>query len=85
MHECLLAAEQRTSFSVQRHAAVARSCDHMVLLRLCSSRVYPLPANAEETAQQARAAAQRAWESGVKRQRIELLLPLIGATDLDDW
>jgi hypothetical protein len=50
-----------------------------------SSRVYPLPANAEETAQQARAAAQRAWEGGIKRQRIELLLPLIGATDLDDW
>lgn len=53
--------------------------------QLCSSRIYPLPANAEETAQQARAAAQRAWEAGVKRQRIELLLPLIGATDLDDW
>lgn len=28
---------------------------------------------------------QRAWEAGIKRHRVELLLPLIGATDLDDW
>lgn len=34
---------------------------------------------------QAVAAIQSAWEAGVTRQRIELLLPLIGATDLDDW
>ncbi len=27
----------------------------------------------------------RAWQAGVRRQRVELLLPLIGATDLDDW
>jgi hypothetical protein len=35
--------------------------------------------------QQAAAACRRAWEAGVRRQRVELLLPLIGATDLDDW
>ncbi|WIA29393.1 hypothetical protein OEZ86_011897 [Tetradesmus obliquus] len=34
---------------------------------------------------QAVAAIQAAWKAGIKRQRIELLLPLIGATDLDDW
>jgi hypothetical protein len=77
--------QQNVHHAVQLCAAVPWSCDHSMPLRLCSSRVYPLPANAEETAQQARAAAQRAWESGIKRQRIELLLPLIGATDLDDW
>ena len=33
----------------------------------------------------AQAAAVRAWQAGVRRQRVELLLPLIGATDLDDW
>jgi hypothetical protein len=33
---------------------------------------------------QAAAAVQSAWEAGVTRQRVELLLPLIGATDLDD-
>ncbi len=27
----------------------------------------------------------RAWQAGIRRQRVELLLPLIGATDLDDW
>jgi len=31
------------------------------------------------------AAAVRAWQAGIRRQRVELLLPLIGATDLDDW
>lgn len=34
---------------------------------------------------QAVAAIEAAWKAGIKRQRIELLLPLIGATDLDDW
>mmetsp|Transcript_951 Transcript_951/g.2906 ORF Transcript_951/g.2906 Transcript_951/m.2906 type:complete len:209 (+) Transcript_951:59-685(+) len=48
-------------------------------------RVWPIPRDAEETAQEARAAVQRAWADGIKRQRVELLLPLIGATDLDDW
>jgi hypothetical protein len=30
-------------------------------------------------------AIETAWQAGVKRQSVELLLPLIGATDLDDW
>jgi hypothetical protein len=34
---------------------------------------------------QAVTAIETAWQAGIKRQRIELLLPLIGATDLDDW
>lgn len=34
---------------------------------------------------QAAAAVEAAWKDGIRRQRIELLLPLIGATDLDDW
>lgn len=33
---------------------------------------------------QAAAAIEAAWRAGIKRQRVELLLPLIGATDLDD-
>lgn len=57
-----------------------------VLFRtVCSVKTWPVPRDAEETAQQAQAAALRAWQDGVKRQRVELLLPLIGATDLDDW
>ena len=35
--------------------------------------------------EQAMNAAKRAHAAGVRRQRMELLLPLIGATDLDDW
>lgn len=31
------------------------------------------------------AACERAYAAGVRRQRVELLLPLIGATDIDDW
>ncbi|EIE25438.1 hypothetical protein COCSUDRAFT_13233, partial [Coccomyxa subellipsoidea C-169] len=44
-----------------------------------------LPRGPEELVDQALSASQRAFADGVKRQRIELLLPLIGATDLDDW
>ena len=44
-----------------------------------------IPRGPQETVQQAAAACRRAWEAGVRRQRIDLLLPLIGATDLDDW
>lgn len=46
---------------------------------------YPIPQNAEQVAQQALAACQRAWKDGVRRQQLELLLPLIGASDIDDW
>ena len=44
-----------------------------------------VPRGPEETAQQALAACVRAYKDGVLRHRVELLLPLIGATDLDDW
>ena len=44
-----------------------------------------IPRGPQETVQQALAACTRAWEAGQRRQRVELLLPLIGATDLDDW
>ena len=52
---------------------------------LCrTSKVY-LPKGPEQVVEQAMLAVQRAWQDGVKRQSLELLLPLIGATDLDDW
>eukprot|EP00951_Prasinocladus_malaysianus_P046900 scaffold648045_cov35-Prasinocladus_malaysianus.AAC.2 len=44
-----------------------------------------VPRGPEETAQQALAACLRAYKGGIMKQRMELLLPLIGATDLDDW
>jgi hypothetical protein len=49
--------------------------------------VLPVPAKPDDQVTQAAAAITAAWAegSGLRRQRIELLLPLIGATDLDDW
>lgn len=44
-----------------------------------------IPRGPQETVQQAAAACIRAFQAGVRRQRVELLLPLVGATDLDDW
>lgn len=48
-------------------------------------RPIPIPASPEETVDQAASATRAAWMNGVSRQCVELLLPLIGATDLDDW
>jgi hypothetical protein len=44
-----------------------------------------LPSSTDRQVALARAAAQAAFEAGVTRQRLLLMLPLIGATDLDDW
>ena len=52
---------------------------------VCRQKVYAVPQNAEQVSQQALAASLRAHADGKSRQRLELLLPLIGATDLDDW
>ena len=49
------------------------------------SQSVPLPQSSAQQTQQAAAAIVSAWKDGVKRQHVELLLPLIGATDLDDW
>ncbi|DBA95240.1 hypothetical protein WJX82_003981 [Trebouxia sp. C0006] len=46
---------------------------------------HRIPQDADSVAQQALAACQRAFKAGVRRQQLELLLPLIGATDIDDW
>lgn len=49
------------------------------------SNTRPVPASPELQISQAVTAIEQAWQAGVRRQRLELLLPLIGATDLDDW
>lgn len=48
-------------------------------------KLAPLPRGTDEIVEQATKACLRAWADGVSRQSVELLLPLIGATDLDDW
>ncbi len=52
-----------------------------------TSRTTPLqvPTSAEATVEQATATVLRAYNEGILRQRIQFLLPLIGATELDDW
>lgn len=45
----------------------------------------PLPQKPADIIDQAFTSCSRAYEDGILRQRVELVLPLIGATDLDDW
>ncbi|GAB4823859.1 hypothetical protein N2152v2_010905 [Parachlorella kessleri] len=44
-----------------------------------------VPKGPKDQVDQAAAACERAFKAGHSRQRVELLLPLIGATDIDDW
>lgn len=53
--------------------------------RCCRQPQVRLPSSKEEIIIQAHKACIAAWKAGVKRQKIQILLPLIGATILDDW
>ncbi len=46
--------------------------------------VLAVPEKPAEQVAQAAAAIESAYKAGIKYQRVEMLLPLIGATDLDD-
>lgn len=48
-------------------------------------RQYSLPVTLEESVNQAKSACRYAIKDGLRRLQLEVLLPLIGATDLDDW
>jgi hypothetical protein len=43
------------------------------------------PQGTAEIVRQCYQAVKAAYVAGVKRQRVEIILPLIGATDIDDW
>jgi len=43
------------------------------------------PQGTAEIVKQCYQATKKAYMAGVNRQRVELILPLIGATDIDDW
>ena len=47
--------------------------------------IIALPQSASQQTTQATAAITAAYKAGIQRQSVEILLPLIGATDLDDW
>eukprot|EP00210_Caulerpa_lentillifera_P002215 g2129.t1 len=49
------------------------------------SRSFSVPESPEDAADQAVQASRVAWQEGIKKQRIDFLPPLTGATDLDDW
>lgn len=44
-----------------------------------------MPTSPEAQVRQAADAVRRAASAGIVRQRVDLMLPLIGATELDDW
>mmetsp|Transcript_15529 Transcript_15529/g.40161 ORF Transcript_15529/g.40161 Transcript_15529/m.40161 type:complete len:325 (-) Transcript_15529:184-1158(-) len=71
---------QRAAPQRQRTCIVQASADSET-----AAVEMPVPNGPEQTAQQALAACKLAYADGIRRQRVELLLPLIGATDLDDW
>jgi hypothetical protein len=50
-----------------------------------ASRIFDIPSSADAAVRQSIDAIKSAYQSGVARQRIDVLLPLVGATDLDDW
>ncbi|KAH7420854.1 hypothetical protein KP509_13G025900 [Ceratopteris richardii] len=49
------------------------------------TRRVSVPSTVEESIQQALSACKQARGDGLMKLQLELLLPLIGATDLDDW
>ena len=52
---------------------------------VCRDAQIRLPQSKEEIIEQAYHGVLAAWRDGKKRQTLEILLPLIGATELDDW
>ena len=65
-----------------------RSTTHVFRTRASADREEALPSFPQGTAEivkQCYQATKKAYMAGLRRQRIELVLPLIGATDIDDW
>ena len=58
------------------------AADEDSLSNLLTSR---LPTSVEDQVRQASESLKRATEAGIHRHSIRLLLPVIGATELDDW
>ncbi|GAX83781.1 hypothetical protein CEUSTIGMA_g11206.t1 [Chlamydomonas eustigma] len=69
----------------QRRTTVALNANAAEKLSDNSTNQIPVPSSASQQTAQSAAAIQAAYKDGMRRQHVELLLPLIGATDLDDW
>jgi hypothetical protein len=48
-------------------------------------QVFDIPPGPEQATKQVQQAIRTAYENGKQRQIVNALIPLIGATDLDDW
>ena len=46
---------------------------------------FTIPKGPQEAMAQAEASVLKGYQEGIKLQKLELLLPLIGATEIDDW
>ena len=68
---------QRRRRSASRHASASSAS--------ASTTPSPLPQSAAAQVRQCAAAVTLALQAGVALQTVEVELPLIGATDLDDW
>ncbi len=64
----------------RRHAGPAGCTSRVVLSPQNMIRPLPVPSTPEQQVQQATASVLAAWKAGAKLQRLDLLLPLIGAT-----
>jgi len=64
------------------HQKNSRNVNMNIVMAQSSSS---FPQSSSDIVQQAVKSIQAAWADGVSRQRIEIILPLIGATDIDDW
>lgn len=70
-----------TSRTIRRSLKVVRSGVDSGL----DTAAPEFPSSSAEIVQQCYKAIKSAYSDGVTRQRVEIILPLIGATDIDDW
>ena len=76
----------RLCSSTQRQSRRSSAAAHRTCAAAGEGELRPeLPRSAATQVRLASAATQRALADGLGAQRVELELPLIGATDLDDW
>lgn len=82
-----LAAHPRHPEGLARAAHPSRRLSRARASASSSSRPLEprIPRSSEEQVEQAVASILRAFRDGCAVQRVEILLPLIGATELDDW
>jgi hypothetical protein len=84
------ALPQRQNLHCSRHTTLARRFGRLQASsgadgERISSTAPQFPNGTAEIVRQCYQAVKAAYVAGVKRQRIEIILPLIGATDIDDW